>query len=349
MNKKIITPAMNAINETFGYDRPGCHLKKCEICECEYEEPNDLNYLIMHGPERCPHCKEIIELRDVLIKYSDSFKDMEWDDPIHDKNMIKDNEYETEFGKTETFTLDKFESKTIIVNRTKKIKDLIDRIYKARDFLYFNLEPKIQILRSIFHNHDRFWKDGGNFVYQIKEVTVEYIVIKLNEFLSTNINNDNYKYSISKIRNIINNDKKAIYDRQKIVLEKTFNRSGDIQKTEYPRFQIEEYLSKLDKVLDEYRSIIKAIDDYRDTQFAHIDELKNPDSEAQLTYKNIIKIFNSLKIIYDGFLYSVAPDLFAQKVVDFNIWYWRLNQISQYYDDYFTKPRKEKDSSDKKE
>lgn len=342
MDKKVTIPAMQAINNTFGYGKSGTHQKKCEICECEYEESNDLNYLLMHGPVRCPSCMDILKLKDVLIDYSKAFSDIERDDPIQERNMIKDGEYADEYGKTTTYTLDKYDSEIIVEGRTKKVKDLIERITKARDFLYMNLAGKIELLKSIYHDNDRFWKDGGNLVYHVSEVTVEYVVIKLNEFLSANKNN--YKYSINKIRNIINADKKAIYDNQKIVLIKKYKISGDIQRSEYPRFEIDKYLSKLDDVLDEYRNIISAIDDYRDTQFAHIDELKNKDSKKQLTYRNIIKIFNSLKIIYDGFLYSVAPDLYTNRIVDFNVWYHHLNHISQYFYDNVTKIHEEKKS-----
>lgn len=119
--------------------------------------------------------------------------------------------------------------------------------------------------------------------------------------------------------------------------EKVIKKSNDIQKIKYPKIEIEKYLLKLDAVLDGYRNIINAIDDYRDSQIAHIGEHKKSESEAQLTYQNIIKIFISLKIIYDGFPYSVAPDLFTNKSVNFNVLYGRLNRISQYYYDNVTK------------
>ncbi len=335
MDKRIQIPVMQAITETFGYDKKGTHLKKCEICECEYEESNDLNYLILNGPAECPNCKDILALKEILTEHSNKFFNSRINDPVQCKNMIKNGEYNTEFGKTETYTLDKCEEKRIPIKRTKRVIDIIEKITTARDFLYMKLEAKIQLLKSIYQNKDRFWLDGGNLVYHINEVTVEYVVIKLNEFLATNANN--YKYSISKIRNMINNNKKAIYIEQKIILERKFKKSGDIQRIEYPRFEIEKYLLKLDAVLDGYRNIINAIDDYRDSQFAHIGEHKKSESEAQLTYQNIIKIFNSLKIIYDGFLYSVAPDLFTNKSVNFNVLYGRLNRISQYYYDNVTK------------
>lgn len=130
--------------------------------------------------------------------------------------------------------------------------------------------------------------------------------------------------------------------------EKAIKKSNDIQKIKYPKIEIEKYLLKLDAVLDGYRNIINAIDDYRDSQIAHIGEHKKSEAEAQLTYLNIIKIFNSLKIIYDGFLYSVAPDLFANKSGNFNVLYGRLNRISQCYYDNVTKIRDAKKSVMKK-
>ncbi len=342
MDKKDLKPLMNTIKNSYGYDKQGTHLKKCEICEAEYEEPNDLNYLVVNGPQKCPHCTEILALKEVLIDYSNKFRRSEWDNPVFNKNMIKDGEYDLGYGKTQSYRLDEFTKNIVIEGRTKRVQEIIDRIVDARKFIYFDLAGKIEVLKSIYKNKDRFWADGGNLVNQVSEMTVEYIVIKLNEFLSTNVNN--YKYSISKIRNIINNDKIAIYDNQKIIDEKKFKISGEVMRSQYPRFEIENYLSKLDKVLDDYRMIISAIDDYRDNKFAHINNLKKPESSKSLTYRNIIKIFNSLKIIYDGFLYSVAPDLFSNLVVDFNIWFGNLNQISQYYYDNVTKIHRAEES-----
>ena len=329
MNKKIIDIAMREITKTFGYDKDGVHLNKCEICETDFYESNDLNYLVVNGSAKCPNCSKIFELQTVLESYSNEIKNIEFNDQIFNNNMIKQNEINIGPVNIQNYSLDEFEKEIIVEGRTKKVQELIDRIVKGREFLYMELEPKIQILKSIHIDKDRFWDDGGNLRLHVNEAVVQYIVIKLNEFLSTNKNSS--KISINKIVNIIKNSQKSIFDEQKIIKIKKYKKSGDIQKNIYPRFNITEYLNKLTEVLDSYRYIIKAFDDYRDTKFAHLDNLKNPKSELQLTYKNIVKIFNSLKIIYDGFLFSVAPDLFNNMYVNHNVWYSHLNRISESY------------------
>jgi predicted Zn-ribbon and HTH transcriptional regulator len=69
MDKKVVDAAMAAIQETYGYGQPGSHPKKCEICGKYFEEPNDISILILRGPSRCPDCKEILELRDLLADH----------------------------------------------------------------------------------------------------------------------------------------------------------------------------------------------------------------------------------------------------------------------------------------
>lgn len=327
--KELINSLTDIVEETFGYGKKGKHYKKCDICECDFEESNDLDYLVVHGPAKCPNCKNVIELRDCLHEYSNIITNIEISDPLYDKNMIKERTYDYGFGKVENFSLDKFDSEVVLIGRTNKIQDLIKRIDEARKFLYVDLEPKINILKSIYHNKDKFWEYGGNLAFQISKVTVEYVVIKLNEFFSKS------KYSIFKIRNILNNDKKAIYDEQKIIIKRTYKTSGDIQEILYDRFNIEKYLSKLDNILSEYKNILEAFKDIRDTQFAHFDEPKIEGSRSKLTYLNLIKIFNTLKVIYDGFLYSVAPDLYKLITVEANVWYSRLNDVVKYYEDNY--------------
>ncbi len=329
-NKKELRNSLtDIVEETFEYGKKGKHYKKCDICECDYEEYNDLEYLVVHGPAKCPNCKNVIELRDCLHEYSNIIANIEISDPLYDKNIIKRRADYYEFGKVESFYLDKFDSEVVVVGRTKRIKDHINRIDEARKFLYVDLEPKINILKSIYHKKDKFWEYGGYLVFQVSEVTVEYVVIKLNEFF------EDSKYSINKIRNIINNDKTKIYDKQKIIMKKTYKTSGDIQEILYDRFNIEKYLSKLDNILSEYKNILEAFKDIRDTQFAHFDEPKKEGSRSKLTYLNLIKIFNTLKVIYDGFLYSVAPDLYTPILVESNDFYNRLNDIVRYYEDNY--------------
>ncbi len=308
-------------------------MKKCKICETELNDINKLDYITLYEQIYCVECKTISNLKTELIKYSKKIRDIQDNDPIQNNNMITEFESTTEFGHLSIAHLDTYDEKIIIKNRTNRIKDLINRIIAGRNFLYRELEPKVQILRSIYKNKDRFWNDSENMKFHICIVIIEYIVIKLNEFLSKSKNAT--KYSIHKIENIIKENKYTIYNAQKIIIEKKYHKSGDVQYFEYPRFEIESYLENLETFREEYRNIINAIDDYRDNMFAHMDDLKNTDSKIYLTYNYIIKIFNSLKIIYDGFLYSVAPDKYTNLHIEFNLKFDLLNKISQFYSDNY--------------
>ena len=62
--------------------------------------------------------------------------------------------------------------------------------------------------------------------------------------------------------------------------------------------------------------------------FAHIDELKNKDSPKEMSYVNLKRMFSLAKIIYDWFLFAVAPDKYAHIVFNSNIWFSRLNDMS---------------------
>ena len=332
MSKKdIIDRSLELINETYGYGRGGTHKKKCEICGMLFDESNDLDVLMVTGPAQCPHCKEILELKNQLIEHWNQFIDKEHNDPIENKNMIKDepDDYLASYGVTsETYTLDDYEKSFEIVGRTKRVENFIKRIESARKYLYEVVEPQMRILESLYERKDLFWKYGGNLHYHIRNASVQFVVIKLKEYL-----NSSCKYSVEKLKNIIENNKIRLFDEHKVTEIKKFKRSGDVMKTEYPHFEIDKYLKKMNKVLESYSKTINAISDYRDTQFAHIDELKNPDeSSKELTYFNLKRIFNSLKIIYDGFYYSVAPDLFTNLHYDHNLWFDYLNQVANEYE-----------------
>ena len=328
--KDIADKALKSIDETFGFNRSGTHKKKCDICGMLFDEPNDLNVLILNGPTQCPECKEIIELQNQIIEHWHKFTEKERTNPIEQQNMIKDgvdDSLESYGVKTETYTLDDCERTFEIIGRTKRVTNFIDRVDNARRYLYTTIEPQMLILESLCERKDLFWKYGGNFLYHVKNACVEFIVIKLKEYLRSTC-----KYSVQKLKNIISNDKVHLFDHHKVIEIKKFKRSGDIMRTEYPHFEIDKYLKKMDKVLESYSKTINAISDYRDTQFAHIGELKNPnESFKELTYYKLKRIFNSLKIIYDGFYYSIAPDKYAKLIYDHQIWFNKMNDVAETY------------------
>ncbi len=329
IDDRIIIPAMKAINNTFGYGRKGTHKKKCDICGLEFDEVNDLDVLVTSGPAKCPECKFILELQQVMINHWNTFKDAESNNPIEQKNFLPDGQYDFGYGITQTFKLDEYNQFYEYQNRTKRVKDLIERIDKARRYLYFEVEPQMKILESIFENKDRFWKDGGNLLYHVKNASLEFLVVKIKEMLKSES-----KYSLSKIRNIIESNKKVYYVDHKIISVKKFKISGDELRVDFPEFPIDLLFTAIDKVLEDYKGIVNAIADYRDNKFAHIGELKREEeSSRELTYRKLKRIFNSLKIIFDGLYYSIAPDLFTNLSIDHNLWFGYLNQISQKYEE----------------
>lgn len=327
-NKKIVESAMAVIQKTYGYDKTGTHPKKCEICGEIFEEPNDLAILVLQGPTRCPRCKEVLELQDVLHDHWQHFRTLEDENPIEERNFIQDPEPVPDGfgGIITTYTLDSF-SEEIIVKRTHKVEEIIATIEEARKYLYTQVDAQYRILESQFERKDRFWKDSGNFEGYVRDASFHVLVIKLREYLG-----NRSKYSLNKLRNRINDKRKDLFYDQRPTIRKTFKRSGDIVETTYPVFPIEEYLMKLDTVLKNFKNEIDAMIDYRDNIFAHIDYLKNVESKKYMTFTNVKRIFNSLKVIYDGLLYSVAPEKFTHLMVNHNMWFDHMNQISEYWE-----------------
>ncbi len=327
MDDQIVAPAMAAIRETFGYGRPGTHSKKCEICGEFFDEPNDLEFLVVNGPSKCPHCIKVIELKDVLIKHWNEYRDRQSRNPVEQRNYIKDSTDSYYEGVTITSShLDDHDEKTILIGRTAFVKETIDLIESGRKQLYFQMDAQLKILESIYERKDRFWNDGGNLWGYIRDASLQLLVVKLREYLG-----NKSKFSITKIQNRILNRQADLFERHRVITRTTFRRTGDVMETEYPHFPIDEYLSKLDDVLAAYRKTIDAIADVRDNLIAHFGKLRDEDSVKEVTFRNIKRILNSLKIIYDGFLYSVAPDKFAHLRVEHNMFFDSLNKISEFW------------------
>lgn len=316
------------------------NLKKytCEVCGKEINESRVLFRWPGFAKGHCSDCDKIIELRDIVKNHWDEFRK---------KQLVAE---ENEFGDWEVILeqdgitsssreLGKYSESFDILDRTQKIKDLIENIDSARRYLYFDIAPFFEILESTFDKKNVFWRDGGNMFYYIRQSLVSKIVIHLADYLDSSKNNLS-KYSLKKIRNNIENDKANIYQKQQIYSVHKFEKSGHEIKTKYDTFPINDYLSKINDVLSEYESIIIGLKDYRDNNFAHIGELKFEESKEVLTLINLRRIFNSLKIIYDGLIYSVAPDKYTNLSVNFNMSFDYINQASIHYKNYLEKKRK---------
>ena len=322
-DKKIIESSMNLINQTYGIGRDGAHKKECDICGCLFSEPNDLLILAANGPSECPFCAPVHELEKLLINHWNKIMSREFDNEIHNKNMVRDYN-----GPYESYITDKCTQKYAFINRTNKVINFINKVDSARLDIYLKLKPYIRILESYYEKRDIFWKEGGDLGYFTISSILDCLIIKLKEYLDSN-----KFYSIKKIRNIILNDKKALFEDHKIILTKKFDRSGDVFEMEIPHFEIDKYFCKIDLILSSYSKTIDAIKDFRDTQAAHLDKMKKPEAtKAEMTLINIRRIFNAIRIIYDGFLFSVAPDMYGNIVYEPNLFFGHLNDMTRVWE-----------------
>lgn len=313
--------------------------QRCKVCGRVLNEDELFHSALKYGQKGCPDCSEILNLQKLAIEHWNKFKRAESDNPIEDKNYSDESTIMSDNGPIVAIrTLNSCKTSYEIEGRVHYVENVIKEIDSARRFLYQGIGPYFEILESMFDKKNRFWKDGGNLFVYTKNAIVSYIVIHLKEYLDNNKKNKS-KHSIYRFKNIIENNSKKLFVDHKIYCIKKFEKSGDVMKTKFECFPIEEYLKRLDVVLLKYEGIIGTIDDYRDNVYAHTGELKNKDeSEAQLTLINLRKIYNSLKIIFDCLSYSIAPDRFANLEYDFCILYDHLNSISEYYDKKVTKP-----------
>lgn len=321
--------------------------EKCKVCGCILDEDELFNSMLKYGQKGCSDCLEILNIQKLAIEHWDNFKREESNNPIENKNYSKERPITMEDGSTITvMTLGAYEATYFVEGRTNYVEGVIKEIDDARRFLYQDIAPYFEILESMYNKKNRFWKDGGDLWFYVKNAIVSYIVIHLKEYLDNSKHNKS-KHSIYRFINIIENNGEKLFENQKIFCVKRFKESGDVMKTQFECFPIKEYLSRLDVVLQKYRSIIETIEDYRDNVYAHIGTLKKEESKSQLTLINLRKVFNSLKIIYDCLSYSIAPDRYAILKYTFNNWYERLNSISQYYEDKAIKTQ-EKETTNKK-
>ena len=325
-NEEISKKCFDAITKIYGLGKEGSHLKKCDICGLDFHETNDLNLLAISGPGICPKCIEINELRTAIKNYSHKIFELESSNPIEQRNFYKDQKTSV-FGVT-SYTLDSYERFFKIENRTKRIQNIIKRISSARLYLYKEVEQYIQILESFFIRKDCFWSEFGNLAFYIRDAIIQFVVIKLKEFIRSDSS-----FCIEKIINELKNNKNHIFAEQTITEIKKFKKSGDILETKYPRFEIENYFCKINNVLTAYDPIFEKFIVARDEHFAHIDVPKLKEQPLKdVSIFDLKRIFNSMKIIYDGFLYAVAPDLYTNLMFDHNLWFGHLNDIFKFWE-----------------
>ena len=287
---------------------------KCPICGKKYKtnKPIDFKYF-----DLCPDCKEIIELQKIIKLYSDTEKYKMFKAANKIITSVDDNtDIKVSYSINETY----------LVQRPDQVSNIINKIKKARNFLYFDLGPQINILYSLLNEKDVFWAEGGNLKYFIFKSTIQYIIIKLKEL----INGSNSKISITTLLNTIEKDKITLYDKQKIYRIITNDKTKKFEEVLFDTFPIIDYINSIKNVLNSYEEILNCIKDIRDKECAHLERI-NETNLSKLQSFDIRRIYNSIKIIYDGLYFSLAPDLYDDREYDPNICISHLNNIVEFW------------------
>lgn len=301
--------------------------KTCKYCGLEFEG-------YKNGPNECDKCISLVQLNEFVAKYDNNHVEKVLKNKIHNKNLIKEN-YDHGNGVT-FYTLAKHSSTYRIVKRTKRVQIVIDKISFIREYLYFNLQPVFEILDSIYINRDQFWADSGNLVRYVHNCCFQEAVLKLCELLM----DGSCKYSVKKICNTLLADSKYVFKEQEIYEQLEFEESKDVMEERFEPFDISEFVELINNALDANKALLEAMKDYRDNQFAHIGNLKKENSSKQMSYVNVKRMFSLAKIIYDAFLFVVAPDKYASIIFDSNICFIHLNELSKVYKQYQEEERK---------
>lgn len=295
--------------------------RKCEICGFEYKDNETIEEILVNKEQECPNCISINNFLKIVSKFDEEEKCKVLKHEIYNKNMIlSTNAYPD--GVT-AYYLDKHKEYFKIENRSKAINELIERLDEIRKMLVIDIEPRFDILNSIYIKKDLIWNHTGNLPYYISDTIVQYIVIKLKEL----IYNDDCKYSFRKIFNIIINNKNNIYNTQNIYVCYYFENSKDLLKVKRECFPILDYQEELEKIFENFNQVIKAIVDVRDNHCAHIAKVKDEHSFEHITIENLYKIFNVIKNLYDCILFSISPDKCTTLVVHNSIYIDYLNEI----------------------
>lgn len=300
-------------------------IKKCPYCNSNYEFNDDWTTWVKLEPKDCcDACSEINVLKNQLKKYSDSQHEKEWNNRIHEQNMVKDD-LQLVKGVT-SYSSAHYVTSYRVEGRSEYIKDLVEKIDFIRKMLYLDIGAQFEVLDSIYEKKNSFWNESGNLIRYVHNASFEYIVIKLKECLS----GSNSKYSIKKFKNEFANNKNRIFSTQKVYTVFTYD-NGSTFEIAYDPFPIVKYIESIEKILDEYSKNIKALKDLRDKNFAHISNEDTTESFNNLSYVDLKRMFSMIKLIYDGFLYAVAPDKLSTIIVDYNIWFSHLDQIVKEY------------------
>ncbi|MDY4934131.1 MAG: hypothetical protein SPH55_02625 [Eubacteriales bacterium] len=308
-------------------------IKQCPYCGLDFETYDGYEDVFKEDFKVCcDKCKDIQQLKDIISSCQNIHSDKEFDNPINkayrEAHMLQNNDFE------QRRVLERIVFK--VENRSSAAENIIERLDFARQLLYTNIAAQFEILDSIYITKNKFWNELGKLYNYVHESSFEYVVIKLKELIS----GADSKYSVLKFRNIFKDSFDSIFGKQQITATYIYS-NGDSIEILYDPFPIIEYLDKITIMQNEYSELTTALDDFRDKVCAHIDKLKNQGTPYNLTYANVKRIFNMLKIIYDGFLFAVAPDKYTPVFFQSNIWFSNMDYIVEKFKEFRNKQYEE--------
>ena len=270
---------------------------KCSICEDNFESAVSPHYRLSDNTVVCPNCQKIGELKEMFLEFDSRSCDSA-NSEVSEDNQQLDAAYDV-------------------------VNDFVDRINFVREFLYAKIGAHLKILDSISNNQDIFWKESGDLPLFVFEGSFQYVVIKLKEFIGSKS-----KYSLGKIKNILL-DNCSRFSKK---IEMHGGWAIDETKSAFAqRHTIKNYVDKVDEVTKKYEATINAIKKLRDKRFAHLDAADVSSYYSELNCFDLKRIFNLLKIIYDGFLYLIAPDEYCSLIVPNNLQLVHLNNLAKFW------------------
>lgn len=290
------------------------HKKVCEICGLEFEESDDIFELAIKGPAKCPECVLLQDLEDFYNNYTNKNYSKEHNSEIYHKNFIPFNDYTGS-------VLDDYDEEWLWTTKNRFLEDFVKRVKEGRNFLFQRIKPQIEILDSFFINKLEFWRESLNGAYYIREASLNYTFIKINECFQ----GKDCSYSISKLKNLLINNINLFYSN-KVIHRIRFKKSQDLIENEFTKFPIDEFLIKLDTIEKFFDPQLKAIKLIRDKECAHNEKIDLSMYEP-LDYKMLKRLLGLLLKMYDGFLLAATLHERYSTYYDFNINLKGVNEL----------------------
>ena len=279
-DENIVKKGLELINNTFGYGRKGTHKKKCGICGYVFDEPNDLDILVVQGPSKCPFCENIEILRSFVNGYEFGIMDS----IDKKKNMIKNHNYN--FGYR-------------VENQAKEVKEHGEELPILWRQLTVDIDGNFEILESLHNNNYSFWNDGGNLKYYIDNTTLYFIVVRLVELVN----------KCNRILNVIKNNKKNLFS-QKIYFIAANDKQEMICDEKVPIIDLDKTVLIIEKIFNDLKPICDDLKTFRDKVIAHMDLNSSNDFLKSVSFINMKRVQNALKTICTAYYLILAPQLY---------------------------------------